>query len=90
MTNDGAATLIGAFAGVLTYWGQTGFAIPKNGQETAGLIGSLAIVGLGYLTNKTGRAPWGEQRVTVKEPQPGATTSEAATVAGTMPQWPVR
>ena len=52
MTTDNKTTILGALAGALTYWGQTGFAIPKNTQEFAGLIGSVTIVALGYFTNK--------------------------------------
>jgi hypothetical protein len=60
--------VVGALAGIVPYWGQTGFTVPKNSQETAALVGSALIFGLGYIANKPGKAPVGEQRVTEKEP----------------------
>lgn len=52
MNNDTKSTVVGVLAGVLTYWGSTGFALPTSKQEVASLIGSGLIMGLGYLTNK--------------------------------------
>jgi hypothetical protein len=52
MNNDTKTTVVGVLAGILTYWGSTGFSIPANKQQAASLVGSALIMGLGYLTNK--------------------------------------
>jgi len=48
MHPDTTTTLLGVFAGALTYWGNVGFQLPHTRQEAVTLLGSCILAALGW------------------------------------------